>query len=115
MRQTSASQVKGARPFFTRTRLVCSNARFSMSLGSTGVAGIGFTVTGRTDVIRRASWAKAAPANMRRSPAIESRRSIATSTVAKQTNLVQQVFIAGWGLGLFREAIQRAEPGRFGG
>src|SRR5689334_9224782 len=92
MRQTSASQIKGARPFFTRTRLVCSKARFSMSLGSTGVAGVGFIATGRTDVISLASCPRTEPASNRMNPAIGNRRSIATSRVANEANDVQQNF-----------------------
>src|SRR5215467_3125600 len=65
MRQTSPSQASGGSPFCARARFVCSNARFSMSFGTTVAAGAEARVTGAIEVIRRAtgcdlaSWPRA--------------------------------------------------------
>src|SRR5829696_8564457 len=96
MRQISASQAKGGSPFLIRARLVCSKARFSMSFGSTGAGVVdGLTAIGLTEVISLASCARAgAASNMRRIPAMGSRRDIATSRVPNAANRVQHNYPA---------------------
>src|SRR5215212_738372 len=87
MRQTSPSQTNGDNPFFTRTMLVCSNARLSMSFGSTGgVVVEDLAEMGTIDVISRAtgcglaSWAKAVWQKIPRINAKSGSRNIANLT-----------------------------------